>query len=136
MVRIKWTEFLQLSNHFRSNSLRFVILWPAMHHAMPDRGQCVGPAALLDPIHQKAHGYRVIWRLDWARKVVCLARCLYAEGGFRQSNPLNSAIQNPSKRIAGFEHGKFNTRRATIDRQNAWVRWFASVGIVYPVRFI
>jgi hypothetical protein len=25
------------------------------------------------------------------------------KGGFRQSNPLNSAIQNPSKRVAGFE---------------------------------
>jgi hypothetical protein len=35
-----------------------------MHHAMPDRGQRVAPAALLDPIHQKAHSYRVIWRLD------------------------------------------------------------------------
>ena len=64
MVRIKWTELLQIGDHFRSNSLRFVILRPAMHHAMPDRGQRVAPAALLDPIHQKAHSYRVIWRLD------------------------------------------------------------------------
>jgi len=50
MVRIKWTEELQLRNHFRSNSLRLVILRPTMHDAMPDRDQCVAPAALLDPI--------------------------------------------------------------------------------------
>jgi hypothetical protein len=58
------------------------------------------------------------------------------KGGFRQSDPLNSAVQNPSKRVAGLEQGKFDARRATIDRQNAWVRWFASVGIVCPLRFI
>ena len=69
------------------------------------------------------------------RKVVRLARSLYVKGGFRQSNPLNSAIQNPSKRVTGLEQGKFDARRATIDRQNAWVRCFASVAIVCEPRF-
>ncbi len=64
MVRIKWTEVLQLRNHFRSNSLRLVILRPTMHHTMPYRGQCVAPAALLDPIHQNADRNRVIRSLD------------------------------------------------------------------------
>ena len=77
----------------------------------------------------------MIWRLDRARKVVRLARSLYTKGGFRQSNPLNSAIQNTSKRVTGLEQGKFDARRATIYGQNAWVRWFASVGIVCEPRF-
>ena len=51
MVRIEWTEATQLLNHFRSDSLRLVILRAAIHHAMPNRDQCVTPAAFLDPIH-------------------------------------------------------------------------------------
>ena len=38
MLRIEWTEPVQLPNHFRRDSLRLAILQPAMHHAMPDRG--------------------------------------------------------------------------------------------------
>ena len=64
MVGIERTELLQFRNHFRGNSLRLVILRSAMHHAMPHRGQCVVPAALLDPIHQNAHRLRVIGSLD------------------------------------------------------------------------
>ena len=62
MLRIEWTEPVQLLNHFRSDSLRLAILRPAMHHAMPHRGQCITPAAFLDPIHQSAHRHRVIRR--------------------------------------------------------------------------
>ena len=38
MVRIEWTEAAQFLNHFRSDSLRLVILRTAIHHAMPNRG--------------------------------------------------------------------------------------------------
>jgi len=62
MLRIEWTKPLQLINHFRSDSLGLAILWPAMHHTMPHRGQCITPAAFLDPIHQSAYRHRVIRR--------------------------------------------------------------------------
>ena len=60
MLRIEWAEPVQFLNHFRSDSLRLAIFRPAMHHAMPGRGQCVMPAVFLDPIHQNAHRHRVI----------------------------------------------------------------------------
>ena len=62
VLRIEWTEPAQLLNHFCSDSLRLTILGPAMHHAMSYRGQCIPPAAFLDPIHQNAHCHRVIRR--------------------------------------------------------------------------
>ena len=48
MLRIEGTKPAQLLNHFRSDSLRLAIFRPAVHHAMPHRGQCVMPAAFLD----------------------------------------------------------------------------------------
>jgi len=62
MLRVEWTEPVQLFNHFRGDLLRPAILWPAMHHAMAHRSQGIAPAALLDPIHQSAHRHRVIRR--------------------------------------------------------------------------
>ena len=62
MLRIEWTEPVQLLNHFRSDSLGLAILRPAMDHAMPHRVQCITPVVFLDPIHQSAHRRRVIRR--------------------------------------------------------------------------
>ena len=62
MLRIEWTEPVQLLNHCRRDALRLAILRPAMHHAMPHRGQCLTPGARLEPIHQHAHRHRVIRR--------------------------------------------------------------------------
>jgi hypothetical protein len=62
---------------------------------MPHRGQCITPAAFLDPIHQSAYRYRVIRRRHQPRKVVRLVQAFYPQGGFRQSNPLDYALQNP-----------------------------------------
>ncbi len=124
MLRIEWTEPVQLLNHFRSDSLRLAILRPAMHHAMPHRGQCITPAAFLDPIHQSAHRHRVIRRRHRPRKVVRLVQAFHPQGGLRQSNPLNPALQNPSERVTGLEQRELDARRAAIDRQDAWVSWF------------
>ena len=123
MVRIEWTEAPQLRNHFRSDSLRLVILRPAMNHAVPNRGQCAPPAAPLDPIHQSAHRHCVIRCRHESRKVVRLIRAFHPEGCLRQSNPLNPALQNPSQRVTSIEDREFDTRRAAIDRQNAWISW-------------
>ena len=60
VLRIEWSEPVQILNHFRSDSLRLAILGPAVHHAMPHRSQCITPAASLDPIHQGAHRSGVI----------------------------------------------------------------------------
>ena len=124
MVRIEWTEPVQLRNHFRSDSLRLVILRPAMHHAMSNRGQCVTPDAFLDPIHQSAHRHCVIRRRHRPRKVVRLIRAFHPESGLRQSNPLNPALQNPSQRVTRLEERELDARRAAIDRQDAWISWF------------
>ena len=124
MLRIEWTEPVQLLNHFRSDSLRLAILRPAMHHAMSHRGQCITPDAFLDPIHQSAHRHRVIRRRHRPRKVVRLVQAFHPQGGLRQSNPLNPALQNPSERVTGLEQRELDARRAAIDRQDAWVSWF------------
>ena len=63
MVRIEWTEPAQLLNHFRRDSLRLAILRSAMHHAMPNRCQCITLATFLNPIHQSADRCGVIRRL-------------------------------------------------------------------------
>ena len=62
MLRIEGTEPVKLLDHFRGDSLRLAILRSAMHHAMPNRGQCITPDTFLDPIHQSAHRHRVIRR--------------------------------------------------------------------------
>ena len=72
MLRIEWTEPVQFLNYFRADSLRLVILWPAMHHAMANRSQGVAPAAFGNPIHQSAHRRRGIRRRHRPRKVVGL----------------------------------------------------------------
>ena len=69
VVRIKWTEPAQFLNHFRGDSLRLVILWSAIDHAMPNCGQSITPVTLLNPIHQRAHCYRVIRRLTMREKL-------------------------------------------------------------------
>ena len=48
VVGIEWTEPAHLLNHFRCDSLRLVILRPAIHYTMPNRGQCITPAAFLE----------------------------------------------------------------------------------------
>ncbi len=62
MLGIEGTEPVQLLDHFRRDPLRLAVLRPAMHHAMPHRGQCITLGAFLDPIHQSAHRHRVIRR--------------------------------------------------------------------------
>ena len=128
MLRIEWTEPAQLLDHFRGDSLRLAILRPAMHHAMPHRGQCLAPAALLDPIHQNADRRRVVRRRHRPREVVRGVQAFYPQGGLRQSNPLNRALQNPSERVTGLEQRELDARRAAVDRQDAPVRMRGFVG--------
>jgi hypothetical protein len=94
---------------------------------MPHCGQCITPAAFLDPIHQSAHRRRVIRRRHQSRKVVSLVQAFHAKAGIRQSNPLNPTRQNPSRRLTGFEQRELDARGAAIDGQNAWVSWFHGV---------
>jgi hypothetical protein len=115
---------VELLNHFRRDSLRLAIFRPAMDHAMPHRGQCIATAAFLDPIHQSAHRRCVILRHHQPRKVGRLLQAFHLQGGLRQSNPLNPALQNPSEQVPGFEQRELDARRAAVDGQNAWVIWF------------
>ena len=124
MLGIERTEPVQLLDHFRRDALRLAVLRPAMHHAMPHRGQRIAPDAFLDPIHQHAHRRRVIRRRHRPRKVVRRVHAFHPQGGLRQSNPLDRALQNPPQRVTGLEQRELDARRAAIDRQDAWVSWF------------
>ena len=97
VVGIEWAEPAQFLNHFRSDSLRLVIFRSAIHHAMPNCGQSITPMMLLNPIHQSAHCYRVIRRRQHARKVVRLIHTLHPQGGVRESNALNPALENSAE---------------------------------------
>jgi hypothetical protein len=97
VLRIEWFELTQLLNHFFGDQCRLAILRSAMHHAMPHRGQRITPAVLLDPIHQGADGRHVVRRGNLPREGFHLAEAIHAQGRLRQSNPLNSALQNPSE---------------------------------------
>ena len=108
MLRVEWTEPVQLLDHFSSDSLWLAILRPAMHHAMSYRSQCITSAAFLDPIHQSAHRRRVIRRRHWPREVVRLVQAFHPQGGLRLSNPLNPALQNPPERVTGLEQRELN----------------------------
>ena len=119
MLRIEWTEPVQLLDHFRGDLLRLAIFRAAMHHAMPHRGQCVTPAVFLDPLHQSADCRRVIRRRHRPRKIVRRVRALHPQGGLRPPDPLKFAPQNPSERLTGLEQRELDARRAAIDRQDA-----------------
>ena len=92
-----------------------------MHDAMPHRGQGHPSQALLDPIHQRAYGRRMVRRRQRPREVVCLARTLHPQGGVGQPNPLDRALETPPGRGAPPEEREFDARGAAIDRQDARV---------------
>ena len=110
MLRIEWTKPVQLLDHFRSDSLPLGVFRPPMHHTMSYRGQRVTPDAMLDPIHQRAHRHSVVWRRHRPRNVVRLVHAFHSQGGLRQSNPLNPALQNSSERVAGLKHRELDAR--------------------------
>ena len=124
MLGIEGAEPVQLLNHFRGDALRLAVLRPAMHHAMPHRGQGFTPAAFLDPIHQSAHRRRVIRRRHRARKVVRQVRALHPQGGLRQPIRSIGALQDPSERGAGLEQRELDARRAAVDGQDACDSFF------------
>ena len=103
MLRIKWTEQAQLLNHFRTDSLWLAILRAAVHHAMPNRCQCISAAAFLDPVHQNAHRRSMIRCCHHARKVFRLVQAFYPESGLRLCDALNSTLQNSPEWVAGLE---------------------------------
>ncbi len=59
---------------------------------------------------KSANRLRVIQRGHRSRKVVRRVQALHAEGGFWQSNPLDPALQNPSKRVAGLKQCELDAR--------------------------
>ena len=133
MLGVEGTELVQLLDHFRGDSLRLAILRPAVHHAMPDRGQCIAPGAFVDPVHQSAHRRRVVRRRHGPRKVPP-GPALHPQGGVRQSNPLDLAVQIRRKRVTSLEQRELDARRAAIDRQDAWVGWFHNARGCFPAR--
>jgi hypothetical protein len=95
-----------------------------MHHAMPHRGQCITPAAFLDPIHQSAHRRRVIRRRHGREKLSAwfkpFTRKVASGSPIRSIPP--SRIR--SERVTGLEQRELDARRAAIDRQDARISWF------------
>jgi len=77
MLWIEWTEPVQLLNHVRRDALRLTILRPAMHHAMPHRGQRAAIAAFVDPIHQHLNRHRVIRCIHFPRKAFSFVQASY-----------------------------------------------------------
>ena len=55
VFRIEWTKPAQFFDHFRSEALRLVILWTAVHDTVTYRGQRIAVAVFLDPIRQNGH---------------------------------------------------------------------------------
>jgi len=124
MFGIEGTEPAQFLHHFRRDSQRRAVLRATMDHAVPHRSQSGAPASFLDPIHQGAHRHRVIRRLHRPQKVVRLVQALYPQGGLRQPNPFDRALQNPPERIAGLEQRELDARGAAIDREDAGTEVF------------
>jgi hypothetical protein len=60
MIRIERTDFTQLLDHLRRDSLRLPIFRTAMHHAVANGSQSSGFESFLYPIHQQAHRRLVI----------------------------------------------------------------------------
>ena len=66
----------------------------------------------------------MVGRRQRSREAVGLAQAFHPQSGLRQPDPVYVPRQNPPKRRTRFEQRELDTRRAAIDRQDAWVSWF------------
>ena len=89
MLRIEWTQTVQILNHFRSNSLRLAILRPAMHYAMPNRGQRITPRYVPRSNPSERPPLPCNPTLLLVVEVVRLVQAFHPQSGLRQSHPLN-----------------------------------------------
>src|SRR5206468_7819743 len=117
LIRIKRTDAAQHVQQFRREPLRLAVAATAMDNAMADGGNGRETDVLVQPGNQLADGVRVVGDRD--RMALWLfVPTTDREHGVRQSDAVERSGQLSLRRFATSIQREFDTRRATVDRQD------------------
>ena len=123
MIRIVRADAVQFIHQFLRDTLGLGIVH-AVHHPVPNCRHRSEADLLFEPIDQESRRGPVIGGLDAATFRQTLNRVVESQNRAGQANAVNLSIKPSLQRIASLIQREPDARRASVDRQDAWVSGF------------